>query len=126
MDTRDDLDEAPVERSGWARLGHLLVQLSIVIGTAIALIDGELSAPEKGLAAALAAVLLVWHGSMAYRARGPRPGRRGPDEPRDRTGATHRVPIYRKLDVDDRTHAVTTALKKGLMRLGAAAEREAH
>lgn len=34
------------------------------------------------------------------------------------TVKSHLVHIYRKLGVDDRTHAVTTALKKGLIRLG--------
>lgn len=67
MDTISDLDEAPVEQSGWARLGHLLVQLSIGAGTAIALMDDDLTGAEKGLAAALATALLAWHGLMAYR-----------------------------------------------------------
>lgn len=67
MFTSSDLDASPVERSGWARLGHLLVRLTIVAGTAIALVDDELPASEKSLVAALAAGLMVWHGLMAYR-----------------------------------------------------------
>lgn len=67
MDTSTDPAVAPVEQSGWARLGHLLVQLSIVAGTAIALVDDDASVPEKGLAAALAAALFIWHALMAYR-----------------------------------------------------------
>lgn len=35
------------------------------------------------------------------------------------TVKSHLVHVYRKLGVDDRTHAVTTALKRGLIRLGA-------
>lgn len=38
------------------------------------------------------------------------------------TVKSHLVHIYRKLGVDDRTHAVTTALKKGLIRLAAEIE----
>jgi DNA-binding NarL/FixJ family response regulator len=34
------------------------------------------------------------------------------------TVKSHLVHIYRKLDVDDRTHAVTVALQRGLIRLG--------
>ena len=35
------------------------------------------------------------------------------------TVKSHLVHIYRKLGVDDRTHAVTVALRKGLIRLDA-------
>jgi signal transduction histidine kinase len=67
MSDMRDVDLVPVEQSGWARLGHLLVQLSIIAGTAIALTDPELSASSKFVAAALAAALLGWHALMVYR-----------------------------------------------------------
>ena len=35
------------------------------------------------------------------------------------TVKSHLVHIYRKLDVDDRTHAVTIAIQRGVIRLGA-------
>jgi DNA-binding NarL/FixJ family response regulator len=35
------------------------------------------------------------------------------------TVKSHLVHIYRKLDVDDRTHAVTVAIERGLLRLDA-------
>lgn len=41
---------------------------------------------------------------------------------RNRIGTTvksHLIHIYRKLGADDRTHAVTVALLRGLIRLGA-------
>lgn len=34
------------------------------------------------------------------------------------TVTSHLVHIYRKLGVDDRTHAVTVALQRGLIRIG--------
>ncbi len=69
MSSEADVETGQVEQSGWARLGHLVVQLSIVAGTAVALADGDLSSGRKFVVVALAAGLLGWHALMAYRWR---------------------------------------------------------
>lgn len=69
MSSDADVKMRQVEQSGWARLGHLIVQLSIIAGTAVALADGDLSNRRKLLVVALAAGLLGWHALMAYRWR---------------------------------------------------------
>lgn len=61
------IETARVEQSGWARLGHLMVQLSILAGVAVALVDGDLSGRRKLAVIALAATLLGWHALMVYR-----------------------------------------------------------
>jgi signal transduction histidine kinase len=67
MSSEAEVDTGQVEQSGWARLGHLVVQLSIVAGAAVALADGELSNGRKLVVGSLAAGLLGWHALMAYR-----------------------------------------------------------
>lgn len=66
MSTDADVETGRVEQSGWARLGHLIVQLSIVAGAVVAIADGDLSARRKLVVFALAAGLLGWHGLMTY------------------------------------------------------------
>ena len=69
MSSTSDGETGPVEQSGWARLGHLLVQLSLVAGAAVALSDGAVSTGKKSAVVALTAVIFGWHWLMAYRWR---------------------------------------------------------
>ena len=69
MSSTSDGETGPVEQSGWARLGHLLVQLSLVAGAAVALSDGAVSTGKKSAGVALTAVIFGWQWLMAYRWR---------------------------------------------------------
>lgn len=69
MSSYADIETGQVEQSVWARLGHLVVQLSVVAGTAVSLADGDLTNDRKFVVVALAAGLLGWHAMMVYRWR---------------------------------------------------------